>query len=198
MVNVCGVAATANILEIGPVKPPSRYCSHVVSFFCDEVLPLLLIAVEADAQNHQRLSLKFLGDLFHVGQSFAARPAPCRPEVEQNYFPRQIVHRDPLSIRGRDRKRRRQSCLRQLGLADIAQRPLSVWITFRAKFHELFEAGVGRIVLLQLCQEQSIRVEGAGKFATAASAVTISSWARVNSSSLCFSVPSSDSSAPNW
>ncbi len=125
--------------------------------FCDEVLPLLLIAVEADAQKHQRLSLKFLGDLFHVGQSFAARPAPARPEVEQNYFPRQIVHRAPLSIRGRDRKRRRQSCARQFGLADIAQRPMSVWITFRAKFHELFEAGLGRIVLLQLCQDQSIR-----------------------------------------
>src|SRR5215467_2389714 len=32
-VKVCGMALTENILEIGPVNPPSRYCGQVISFF---------------------------------------------------------------------------------------------------------------------------------------------------------------------
>src|SRR5579864_1727827 len=60
--------------------------------FCDEVLPLLFISVEADAKHHQWLSLEFLGDLPYMRQSLPAGPTPSRPEVEQHDFSGQVVH----------------------------------------------------------------------------------------------------------
>src|ERR1700683_1760740 len=81
-----------------PGKSPvaSLQPSHPV--IVDELLPLLFIRVETDAEYYQGLPLKFLRYVFYMRQSLAARCAPRSPEIDQNDFSLYIIDRDFPSI----------------------------------------------------------------------------------------------------
>ncbi len=72
----------------------------------DEFFPFGFIRVQADAQDGQRLSVEFLGDLLKMGERFAAGSAPGGPKIEEHDFPLQIVHGDAIAINGENREGR--------------------------------------------------------------------------------------------
>src|SRR5258708_32134930 len=95
----------AKHLGDGPAKGsiailrPSHFVLH------DEIFPFLFVGIEADAEDDERLSLKFFGDLTDMREGFAARDAPGGPKVEKDNLALQVVHGDLLSIDGGDGER---------------------------------------------------------------------------------------------
>jgi hypothetical protein len=75
----------------------------------DEVLPLLLIFVQTDAQHHERLVTKLLCDFPHMRQSLTAGCAPGCLEVHQDDLALQVIERDAMAIKAGDGKRPRHS-----------------------------------------------------------------------------------------
>ena len=118
--------------------------------FGDELFPLLFVGIKAHAEHNQGLSLKFFRDFANMRRRFAARPAPCRPKVDQDNFSGQIIHGNVLPIQRVDGKGRRHSGPRQFGFRDVAKGTLAFRLADWFQLHIFLEFRFGGGVLPQL------------------------------------------------